>query len=278
MGREGNTYTISEMVRINKGPWEKSISFLRIFRDTTPPIPSIFALIGTSWQFAKRQSALLHVGFWLLFLPFVAHAQFARIARDLPYFTSRSPEAVVLLSFVYLLFFLLITWGSICVLIIGRRLLQGKAGRVRRSFKAVRAQSRPLFLPFLLTSILRGIFTLLWSLLLIIPGIVFFIRTAFFPIIVVSENISYRAALRESQLLVRGQFWNVFFSLLFLGILLFVPADVVAILTDSMAKGAPLPITLAADILSSALGAFAVTLYLIALTELYGYYRYPQKH
>ncbi len=226
----------------------------------------------------RRQSALLHVGFWFLFLPLLLNAQFARLVDDLPYFTDRSPEAIVTLTLVYILFFLVLSWGMVCVLIVSRRLLQAKAGRTRRSFKAVRSQARSYFLPYLLTSVLRTVFTLLWMLLLVVPGIVYFIRTAFFPVIIVHDNMSYREALTKSSDLVRGQFFPVFFSLLLLGLFLFVPVDLVALLTDTMSQGAPLPITIAADIIASFLGSLATILYLIALTGLYGYYRFPQRN
>lgn len=173
----------------------------------------------------------------------------------------------------YIALSLIVVWGSVCILSIGKRLLQAKSGRTRSSFKTVRMQAGPFFIPFLLTSILRSIFTVFWSILLIIPGIVYFIRTIFFPVIVVCEGIAYRPALQRSQDIVRPQTGAVFLSVLGISLLTFAPAMALGLIFSFIAKDAPFGIQLAANVASSILTSFALALYLLSLIQLFDYYR-----
>jgi len=55
------------------------------------------------------------------------------------------------------------------------------------------------------------------NLLLVIPGIVFWVHSAFAPFLLVEENLGPFEAAKRSRELVRGYFWQVFFcQLLFL--------------------------------------------------------------
>ena len=89
----------------------------------------------------------------------------------------------------------------------------------------MRKQARKFIGALLLTELLRACLTFLWSLLLIVPGIIYSIRTAFFSMILIEEGkIVYgRDMLRKSEKLVRGHTWDVFWRMVVMGIIIFVP-------------------------------------------------------
>jgi hypothetical protein len=64
--------------------------------------------------------------------------------------------------------------------------------------------------------LLVGVLVLLWSLLLIIPGIIFGVFYGFALYVLVFENIRGMAAIKRSQQLVTGYWWAVFGRTLFL--------------------------------------------------------------
>ena len=63
---------------------------------------------------------------------------------------------------------------------------------------------------FLKTSLLAGLFVLLWALLFIIPGLVMCIYYTFISWAVLSEGLSGKKALERSKDLVRNYWWAVF--------------------------------------------------------------------
>ena len=68
----------------------------------------------------------------------------------------------------------------------------------------------PLIGPVLLVIVLYSLVVFGGFLLLVVPGIVFFIRFLFAPAVVVVENVRGRAALRRSWQLTRRNWWRVF--------------------------------------------------------------------
>lgn len=238
-------------------------------------LPSLLPIIGESYAFCKRQQAVAHVTFWFLFLPSLATAHLADYGTTHREFLQLRPEMNIIFNIGYIALSLIVVWGSVCILSIGKRLLQAKSGRTRSSFKTVRMQAGPFFIPFLLTSILRSIFTVLWTLLLIVPGIMYFIRTLFFPVIVVCEGMAYRPALKRSQDIIRGRTGSVFVNILGISLLTFTPAMVLDLIFSFIAKDAPFAIQLAANVASSILTSFALVLYLLSLIQLFDYYRPP---
>jgi hypothetical protein len=76
------------------------------------------------------------------------------------------------------------------------------------------AEAKPFIGKFFGTSILMGILVFLWSLLLIIPGIIFGVYYTFAEYIVMDKNISGMDAIRLSKRYVEGLWWQVVFSLL----------------------------------------------------------------
>lgn len=236
-------------------------------------MPNIFSLFGQSWDFCRKQSALLQAAFWLLFLPtlvgqFLADYEIAH--KDI---LGNRPEISLLLVLVQIMFALLTLWGTACVLVVGKRLLQTKAGRSKTSLSIVRSQGAASFVPLLLTGILRSVIGLLWSLLLLIPGIVYFIRTAFYPIIVVCEGVSYRPALKQCLELSKGRFWQVAGTIIGLALLTLVPAQLISALLMIMADGLPVGALIAADTAASLLFTIAFVVYEIGLVIAYDHFR-----
>lgn len=105
-------------------------------------------------------------------------------------------------------------WGQACVLIIGKD---------RRSFRTLLRTARPLIVPLLLTSLLRQCLTLLWGILLILPGILYSIRTTLFDAVIAIEDQQYRPALRRSAFIVRNNMWRTLGTTIAIYLLFFLP-------------------------------------------------------
>lgn len=238
-------------------------------------MPSPLALIGSSWEFARKQPALLQVGLWLIFLPvFASNIISSYLDPEGPFALAETldNEQVLLVILGLVTLWIVTIWGEVCVLLIGKRLLQAKAGRARTSFKAVRLQSHGLIIPLILTGIIRFGMTALWSLLLIIPGIIYSIRTVFYAIAVVCEGLSYRAALARSQEVVQGRFWQTLLVVVMLGVIIFIPVYIFVFFT-----GDAMPSTLWAMLLFAFAQSILVTvgsvLYTLSLINFYAYLR-----
>lgn len=210
---------------------------------------------------------------WFLFLPILGTWLLADYETRHEALFSAQPELQILLGLAFIGLSLIITWGSVCIMTIGKRLLQAKSGRSRSSFKAVRMQAGPLFLPYVLTTILRTIFLLFWTLLLIIPGIIYAVRTVFYAVIVVCEDTAYRAALARSKEVTSGRFWEVLGTLVGLSLLTIIPAQILSEIFGALSADAPLGIVLAAGTAASIISAFSLTIYLLSLIQAYGHFR-----
>lgn len=159
-------------------------------------------------------------------------------------------------------------WGAACVLLVGKKLVHSPAGRNRTSLAAVAREGRFFIVPLLLTGILRSCIGLLWSLLLIVPGIIYAIRTTFYTIIIVAEDISYRAALRQSIVLVRGHTWQVLWRLAVIFTVIYGPPNLLATL-GYWVVGAYETGMLVMDAVDAALNAPATIIALLASVALY---------
>lgn len=236
-------------------------------------MPNLFSIIGESWDFCRKQPALTHVILWLMFIPGLFLSMLADAEDRYSVLLNQNPEAWLIVILGTIAFSLLLTWGSVCVLSVGKRLLQAKSGRTRTSFKTVRSQAAGRFMPFILTSILRGAFTIFWTLLLIVPGLIYATRTAFYAVIVVCEGMSYREALKQSKNVVSGKFWSVLWSVLGLQLLTMAPAQLLGIGFGVMSHDAPVTIVLAASTATSIVFAFATTLNLLSMIQIYAWFR-----
>ncbi len=264
------------------------------------------AIIGQSLIFLYKQPALLPVMGLFLFLPMLLLAQIPRLEQSLPYFQAQSTESSLVLLLFSIALNVLTIWGSTCILLIAKRLLQAKAGRTRTSLRAVSAQAAPYFVPYLLTSILRGSIALLWFALFLIPiagtlwqlapsllalpdptapatlipwvlvlllptlaAIASLVRTAFSPVMIVNDDIAYRPALQKSSRMVRKRFRPILRQLAILVFLLFVPAQLLTMVLLSITGERLSLLGLLGDSVSSILNALAGALYLIGITLLY---------
>lgn len=196
-------------------------------------VPPSFRAIAHAWRFLLRQPALLRSCVWLLFLPFLA----LETLDALP--GASRPDIAAIILVLSLAFGIMTYWGIACVLVVGRRMLQAKAGRLRTSFRAVQVQARSLIVPLLLTDILRMCLTILWAapliaivfvammfisdtaismvslmqsypwipvLLLVtaVPPLLYFMETLLAPMVIAYEKTGFRPALARSRQLTRA--------------------------------------------------------------------------
>ncbi len=68
---------------------------------------------------------------------------------------------------------------------------------------------RKIFWKYVALEILKIVFILLWSLLLIIPGLIFLVFYSFAEFVLIFENYAPRAALKRSKELVKGNWWAI---------------------------------------------------------------------
>lgn len=120
-------------------------------------------------------------------------------------------------------------------------------------------RSKPLLLPYFLTTLLLSIVVLGGWTLLIIPGVIFSILFSFVTFSIVLEGKTRHAALRSSYQIVKSHFWEVFVRILLIQIVIFVGTFVL----DSLAEEAEF-FSLVSFIFSVASGWFTqVYMYLV---------------
>lgn len=84
---------------------------------------------------------------------------------------------------------------------------------LQNNFKALKITLRSAhgyFWKFFGLSLLGGVLILLWSLLLIIPGIIFGVFYSMMLYVLICEDLTGMAAIRRSKELVKGNWWRVF--------------------------------------------------------------------
>lgn len=252
--------------------------------------------IADAWTFLLRQPALARGCAWLLFLPFLA----MELLESVP--LPDRPEYAAVFVVLQLGLVILTYWGVACVLTVGRRLLQAKAGRTRTSFKAVQFQARGLVVPLLLTDLLRLCVAALWALplvalaiaaatfadergvtllafarmfpwvpllaiLLVVPPLLFLVRTTLAPMVVAYEKTGFRPALKRSAQLVSGRLGTTIGVLALFGIILVLPSILVRLLF--LAAGPGPMLTVAMPVAIAILDALGAALWLLAFTQYY---------
>lgn len=200
--------------------------------------------------------------------------------------TNRSIVLSILSFIAVIAMQLVLTWGSACILVIGKRQIQNKAGRTRTSFAAVRTEAKPLIVPLFFTAILQGIMILYhallflipvlvvalssddtdpWSLLilspLLLPAFVYAIRTMFHDIVIATEGIAYRASLRRSKELITGKFWYTLWALMVFGLTAFVPLGIISTVSEFLPSA--LTFTLSTTLLESLLSSYGSLFFLL---------------
>lgn len=233
-------------------------------------MPSPLTLIGQAWRFYQKQPALFPVLVWMLIIPSVITNMLnMRLLKDGDTIEWASNETVLLILGIVLCW-VVFTWGMASVLVIGKRLLQHKAGRTRTSFKAVRTQAGKALIPLILTSILRDCYTFLWALLLIVPGIIYSFRTVFFSIIIICEGKAYQEALSASKEVVMGRTLHVALMAIALTLPLQIPSALIEQIAHQIIPKTDLLPWALVSIFSSGLSSMAAMITTLTMVLLYG--------
>lgn len=198
-------------------------------------MPNVFNIIGDAWTFFNKQPVLNHVVLWLMTLPMAISLSLSWLQDWHPVFkdaetTTAAKEVFLVVSVLLgqLILSLILIWGTACLLVVGKKLLGNSAGRSRSSFRKVRQEAGKFVANIFLTGILRACITILWSILFIIPGIIYALRTYFYQIAIVCEKKEFRGALQQSKTVVAGKTWTVLWYALGLSIILFGPVGLVS--------------------------------------------------
>lgn len=237
-------------------------------------ISSPFSIIGTAWDFARKQPALKGVGVWFFLIPGTGMNVLSTVMdwneeTGFMGFTETQQDMFTLMVIIaILLLAVMMLWGGACVLLVGKKLVHSRAGRNRTSLVAVAREGRSFIIPLLLTEILRLCFTLLWGILFIIPGILYSLRTVFYDIVVVTEEISYRSALKRSKEIVRGHLWSMLWRLAVIVIVIYGPPNLLALL-GYWAAGAYDAGMLTMDVIDAVLNAPATIIAILSTVVLY---------
>lgn len=237
-------------------------------------ISSPFSLIGTAWSFARKQPALKGIGLWFFLIPGALMNILSTVMEwnskeGLMGFTAVQQAMFTLIIIIAILILAVVMlWGGACVLLVGKKLVHSRAGRNRTSLAATAREGSAFIIPLLLTEILRFCFTILWAMLLIIPGILYSFRTIFYDIVVVTEGISYRAALRHSKEVVHGKLWAMLWRIVVIFVVVYGPPNLLSFLGYWAVEGADAAI-LTMDVIDAALNAPATILALLSSVALY---------
>lgn len=129
---------------------------------------------------------------------------------------------VILLIAAFLFIFYFMTRAQIATFLYIKKDYQGKP---KELFK----DSKDLFWPYLGVSILTAVLILLWSLLLIIPGIIFAVFYSLSIYVFFSENKKGMDAIKRSKQLVSGYFWPVLGRIAFFFLLAMVFSFIISI-------------------------------------------------
>lgn len=176
---------------------------------------------------------------------------------------------IILLFVIQLALSIVLVWGIACVLVVGKRMIKSKAGRAKTSFAVVRKDGSKYILNLLITGILRDIFTFFWTLLLIIPGIIYGIRTAFYYVVIVCEDSGYRESLKKSKKVVKGHTWTALLYLVGLSLWIFLPTIIiVGIIGTAIETFDPRLVTIT-YVVTSVLMSFAILLFTLSTILLY---------
>ena len=103
---------------------------------------------------------------------------------------------------------------------------------IKNNFSSVRGswqESKGLFWPFFGLSLLVLLLIIAWSILLIIPGIIFGVFYSFAVIVFVFEGKKGMKAIKASKELVKGYWWPTFGRLAFIGLVLYIFSLIVSL-------------------------------------------------
>ncbi len=126
-------------------------------------------------------------------------------------FYSYQSDLMGIIYFIVTLAAVIVTvWISIAFIINLADIYQAKK---RMEMKTELQKASPMILPVIWVSILTGLAILVGSILLIIPGIIFWVWFAFSHYIVILENKRGTEALKASKKMVEGRWFGIFWRL-----------------------------------------------------------------
>lgn len=95
-------------------------------------------------------------------------------------------------------------------------------------------KTKGLAWPFFVVSLGTAILVVLWSILFIIPGVIFAVFYAFSVFTLIFDKKSPGQALKHSKELVKGYWWPVFGRLVFIGVLIAVLSAIISAISSTM--------------------------------------------
>lgn len=271
-------------------------------------LASPFVLLRTAWQYFWKHRALQTILVWFFILPEVLQMLLGKTDAPPPFLITAYREwqlAELLGILASIGLSIIVLWGSACVLLIGKRMIQNKAGRSRTSFRSVRKDALPLIVPLFFTSLLQLCFLFYRSLLylvpagillsllalgfhspilsleylpwlflaltpLLLPALLYYCRTFFFSIALVSEGVTYRKALRRSSELVTGKIPPLFWRIVILMLFTIIPSSLISSGVElTLPAPSPLLLLLSA-LLRSTLLSFTSLIFVLATVALFG--------
>lgn len=208
--------------------------------------------------------------------------------------------AVILLT-------LLTIWGAASIMLVGRRMIGNRAGRARTSASSVMKESAPLVFPIFFTSIIQMAHALLWFLpafaaifgayvigismhwsldstlqgnmyfvifpivvcIAAAPGVAYLIRSGFYSVVLVSEDLQFTQALRKSKEVTKGRFWTTLRCLIGLCILFVLPPTALSLVLEPFTKTS-LEAQLVVDFGGSIVGSLFTAPLILSIVLLYG--------
>ncbi len=95
--------------------------------------------------------------------------------------------------------------------------------------KKIYAETKEMFWPYIGLVLLTTVFIILWTMLLIIPGIIYSVFYSFACYALFFEDKRGMAAIRRSSQLVTGYFWPVFGRFMFIGLVIWIFSMLISI-------------------------------------------------
>ena len=219
------------------------------------------------------QPVLRGVMIWFFILPYAIHNLFWTFVYWNQAQVALTPDQQEMLRIIIILEMIVLgivmTCSSALALTVSKRILTSRAGRARSSLSGVWNEGRPSVIPLLLTGVLRFCFICFWGLLLIVPGVIYAIRTMFYDVVIVGEGKSYRGALKRSKAIVHGHTWAILWRYCLLFLLLPIAVNALTYIGYWITQGTGWPGTVAMDIVDAVLNGPAMLLLIISTVLLY---------
>ncbi|MGD8401199.1 MAG: hypothetical protein PVH64_09755 [Bacillota bacterium] len=113
----------------------------------------------------------------------------------------------------------LVVWAfltAIVINLVAKKFLEASSGSIAHQT----ASGLSLILPVAGLSILVGLFTWLWTMLFVIPGIIAWLSYSVASAVLVIERQTIRQSIRRSKFLTKGKRWGIFGLLIVMGIII----------------------------------------------------------